>query len=87
MMALVASLAEHRLHIFARFSDVASAIITKMLHMLEPVLQFVPQGVGEQADQRPSRPINLRPGATAISTRSIAVGRSTELAERTSDVT
>jgi hypothetical protein len=39
------------------------------------------------ASLRPSRLINLRPEATAISTRSTAVGRSTELAERTSDVT
>jgi hypothetical protein len=39
------------------------------------------------ASLRPSRPINLRPEATAISTRSTAVGRSTERAERTSDVT
>ena len=38
------------------------------------------------ASLRPSRPINLRPEATAISTRSTAVGRSTELAERTWDV-
>ena len=38
------------------------------------------------ASLRPSRLINLRPEATAISTRSTAVGRSTELAERTSDV-
>ena len=39
------------------------------------------------ASLRPSRPINLRPEATAISSRSTAVGRSTERAERTSDVT
>src|SRR5262245_45214420 len=39
------------------------------------------------ASLRPSRLINLRPEATAISTRSTAVGRSTERAERTSEVT
>src|SRR5262249_7917627 len=39
------------------------------------------------ASLRPSRPINLRPEATAISARSTAVGRSTERAEGTSDVT
>src|SRR5262249_47895124 len=39
------------------------------------------------ASLRPSRPINLRPEATAISSRSTAVGRSTERAERTLDVT
>jgi len=39
------------------------------------------------ASLRPSRPINLRPEAIAISTRSTAVGRSTERAARTSDVT
>src|SRR5262252_1116657 len=39
------------------------------------------------ASLRPSRPINLRPEAAAISSRSTAVGRSTERAERTSDVT
>src|SRR6516162_8074566 len=35
------------------------------------------------ASLRPSRPINLRPEATAISSRSTAVGQSTERAERT----
>src|SRR5262245_38435359 len=39
------------------------------------------------ASLRPSRLKNLRPEATAISLRSTAVGRSTERAERTSDVT
>src|SRR5215831_5076555 len=39
------------------------------------------------ASLRPSRLINLRPEVTAISTRSTAVGRSTERAERTLDVT
>src|SRR6516164_9851521 len=35
------------------------------------------------ASLRPSRPINLRPEATAISAKSTAVGQSTERAERT----
>src|SRR5262245_31590873 len=39
------------------------------------------------ASLRPSRPKNLRSEATAISARSTAVGRSTERAKRTSDVT
>src|SRR6516225_2142469 len=39
------------------------------------------------ASLRPSRPINLRPEATAISSRSTAVGQSTERAKRTSDAT
>src|SRR6516162_9344106 len=39
------------------------------------------------ASLRPSRPINSRLEATAISSRSTAVGQSTERAERTSDAT